>query len=150
MAKKEVFNIISVNETQLSIYAVQSKDGKFFRAKGDNGGGNSWVDDIEKAKLYFKVGPAKSIVSWWAKNYPDYGVPNLIRIIANKYEVIDQVDRVKGTIETAKIRVIKSRISYVECQIKNLLKQKDSDVKRLDELRINLASYQEELNNKNT
>ena len=51
MAKVEEEKIVDAGEIDLSFYAVMSKDGKWFRSKGYNGGGDSWVDNVNKAKL---------------------------------------------------------------------------------------------------
>ena len=42
----------------MKLYAVRSKDGKYFRAKGYGGYGESWVDDIKNARLYKKLSQA--------------------------------------------------------------------------------------------
>ena len=47
-------------QVDLTMYAIQSQDGKWFRAKGYGGAGNSWVDDIKNARIYGKPGPARA------------------------------------------------------------------------------------------
>jgi len=96
MAKKEEFIVKSTEEVQLNFYAVRNKEGKWFRAKGFGGGGDSWVDNLSKARIYANPGPAKTQITFWAKQYPQYGTPNLVRITTGVLEVIDQEERVKG------------------------------------------------------
>ena len=54
----------------LELYAVINSEGKFFRSKGYRGGGKSWVDKINDAKIYTKKSPALGQITWWSKNYP--------------------------------------------------------------------------------
>ena len=44
----------------LELYVVRNKEGKYFRTKGYSGYGDTWVDDIQKAKVYPKIGQARS------------------------------------------------------------------------------------------
>ncbi len=79
----------------LDLYAVRSKDGKWYCSRGYGGGGSKWVDDINDAKLYSRIGQAKSQVTYWAKHYPEYGVPTLVHITCEpELEFIDQEARV--------------------------------------------------------
>jgi hypothetical protein len=64
----------------MKLYVVKSKDGKYFRAKGFGGSGNSWVDTLEKARIYAKIGPAKSVVTWWFNNYPQHGPASIVEL----------------------------------------------------------------------
>ena len=43
-------------QIDLKLYAVQSKDGKWLRAKGYSGSGNSWVENIEDALKFALMG----------------------------------------------------------------------------------------------
>ena len=65
-------------QIDLKLYAVQSKDGKWLRAKGYSGSGNSWVENIEDAKIYPKLGNARRQVTWWSNHFPDFGIPLII------------------------------------------------------------------------
>ena len=87
-------------DSKIKLYAVQSKDGKWFRAKGIcfNGmcnDGVSWVSDLTEAKFYKKMGPAKSCVTWWYNNYPKYGIANVVEFDVVPCQVIDQTQRVQ-------------------------------------------------------
>lgn len=87
--------VLSTEEIHLELYAVRNKDGKWFRAKGYGGYGDSWVPDIKNAKIYAKPGPAKGQVTWWGNHFPEFGTPDLVRIVAGKIEVIDMTGHVK-------------------------------------------------------
>ncbi len=73
----------------LKFYVVRNRDGKFFGAKGFQGYGDTWVDDIEKAKVYTKIGQAKSRCTWFANEYPKFGVPDIIELSVFDAKVID-------------------------------------------------------------
>lgn len=62
----------------MNLYVVRNRDGQFFRAKGFGGGGESWVKELEKAKFYAKLGQAKSRVTFFTKEYPKYGCPDIL------------------------------------------------------------------------
>lgn len=79
---------------ELEFYAVRNKEGKYFRAKGRDGYGETWVADIKKARIYQKPGPAKAVVSWFFNNYPSFGVPDLIKFTVSKTEIIDESIRI--------------------------------------------------------
>ena len=82
-------------EIKLVLFAVRNNEGKFFRAKGYGGGGNSWVEDINKAKIYGKIGGARGTITWFANNYPKYQTPELLKLTVTGVEVIDDSERVK-------------------------------------------------------
>jgi len=93
---------------QLILYAVKSKDGKWFRAKGFGGYGDSWVDSLDNAKLYTKIGQARSRVTFWATNFPEYGIPDIVMIKAIATAVLDEDDRVK--------KILKKKLNEKERQ----------------------------------
>lgn len=87
-------------EVNLELYAVMNSSGQFFRAKGYGGYGESWVSDINKAKIYARIGPARSIVTFYAKLDPTR-IPQLIKIISSTVEVVDETERVNKIIKKA-------------------------------------------------
>jgi len=86
----------------ITLYAVKNQEGKYFRAKGYGGGGDSWVDSLEKAKLYTKIGQARSRVSYFVNNWPEYGVPDIIKLTAVETETLNEIDRVNKQIKRKK------------------------------------------------
>jgi hypothetical protein len=92
--KTDDFTVTKVEEIPLNFYAVRSKDGKWLRAKGYGGSGESWVSDITKAKIYGNTRAPKAQITYWANNYPQFGVPDLVRITTGKCEYLDQEARV--------------------------------------------------------
>ena len=86
-------------QIDLKLYAVQSKDGKWLRAKGYSGSGNSWVENIEDAKIYPKLGNARRQVTWWSNHFSDFGIPHVIEFSITKGLIIDETERVKKSME---------------------------------------------------
>jgi hypothetical protein len=99
MAKKEEYKVIKEETIDLNFYAVRSKDGKWLRSRGYGGSGESWVEDFTKAKIWSSARGAKGQITWWAKNYPKFGVPDLVMITIGKCVYLDQADRVKESID---------------------------------------------------
>lgn len=83
------------NPILMTLYAVRNKEGKWFRAKGFGGSGASWVDSLTKAKIYPKIGQARSRVSFFANNYPEYGIPEIVELYVTTSKVLDETKRVK-------------------------------------------------------
>jgi len=95
---------------ELAFYLVRSQDGKWFRAKGMNGYGDSWVDDPRKARVYAKIGPARACVTWWTNNYPDYGIPDIVEVTTNEGVILDEIERVTKAVNKIKTDKIKYEI----------------------------------------
>ena len=113
--KKEQLNLGKELEIELNFYTVRSKDGKFLRAKKHSftnlDTGKSWTDNILEAKIYSKIGPARSQCSWWAKNYPNFGIPDLILISTGKCFIVNEESRVKKQINKTKLASLKKSLN---------------------------------------
>lgn len=98
----------------MNLYVVRNKEGKFLRAKGRDGGGDSWVDTIEKAKFYPKAGTAKGQASFWFKAYPQYGCPEILvfDLDPTKATVLDITAETSEKIRRATVRADKRRRAY--------------------------------------
>jgi predicted nucleic acid-binding Zn ribbon protein len=83
------------------VYAIQNRRGEWMRSKGYSGGGNKWVDDLSKAKIYTKIGSAKGQVTWWADHIPDAGRLKLIKLLIT---VVGEYEDEKELARTRKIR----------------------------------------------
>ena len=103
MGNKIDGSIIVEPNPELVLYAVRNRKGQYFHALGYGGYGRSWVDTLQEARIYGKIGPAKRQVTYWGSHYPDYGTPELLKITMASIEVIDQSARVdKFKIKKAK------------------------------------------------
>lgn len=72
----------------MNFYLVKSSDNKYYRSKGYGGYGKNWVDTPEKAKIYSTEGRARTVVSWWATNCPEYPPATIIKFAAEQVEEI--------------------------------------------------------------
>jgi len=79
----------------LSVYVVQNERGQYFRAKGYSSSGSTWVDDINKSKIYAKIGPARSVVTWFANEHPTFPILKLLKLTVSNIEVMDETARVE-------------------------------------------------------
>lgn len=84
-----------MNTPLLIMYAVRNRDKKYFRAKGYGGTGDTWVDSLSKARIYPKVGPARAQVTFFANNYPKFGIPDLVALLVTDVVVVNEKERVK-------------------------------------------------------
>lgn len=123
-----------INE-QLILYAIKSKDGKWLRSKGYKGRGNSWVDDIYDAKLYNNLSTARSQVTFWAKNYPEFGIPVLVELTVVSSKILDESKRVNTSIQKIKEKKIQQYIRNKEYLIKIEEEKIKNAKKNLDKLK---------------
>jgi hypothetical protein len=84
-----------MGEATFDLFAVRNREGKWFRRKGYGGTGDSWVEEFARARIYTKIGPARGVVSFFANTYPEYGVPDLIRLTCTATAVESEGERVK-------------------------------------------------------
>jgi hypothetical protein len=134
-------------ETSFLMYAVRNRDGKWLRSKGYNGYGECWVDDIKKAKIYPKIGTAKTQITYWAKNYPQYGAPDLVEFHCQEALVIDQTERTTKAINKIKLAELRHKQYNLEHQIKELAKQKGNYQAQMDKLTKEMKKVEGELKN---
>ena len=86
--------------SSLLFYIVINSSGQFFRAKGYGGYGETWTNDIKKAKIYGKIGPARARVTWFASTYPNYPPPAIIKLSVGQFELLEEKGRVTKEIKT--------------------------------------------------
>jgi hypothetical protein len=106
----------------LEFYVVRSKDGKYLRAKGFSGSGNSWVEELKRAKVYTKKGTACAQITFWARQYPEYGVPDLIPITGTLGEPIPQELRVVNSMRKKEITKLKRELAQAEEDVRKAQK----------------------------
>ena len=125
---------MNISEIKLDLYVVVNQEGKFFRAVGYGGGGESWVDTIDKAKIYAKLGQARSRVTWWNNTYPKYGMPVILKLTATGTEIINEVERVekakeKKLMEEANRKKTQEKWALEDAERK--LKEAQAEIKRI-------------------
>lgn len=99
MTKKEDI-IIKVIPIEHQAYVVVNHEGKYFKNKSriyrwdawHNEG--TWVDDLSKAKIYTKSGPARSVITWFAKSNQLEAIPYLGVLKMTSCELIDESFRI--------------------------------------------------------
>jgi hypothetical protein len=123
---------MNLNDIKLELYVVVNQEGQFFRAVGYGGYGKSWVDTIDKAKIYAKLGQARSRVTYWYNNHPKYGRPKILKLTATGIEILDEVERLEKTKEKKltkearyKAREAKYQLERAERQLKEAQEQID-------------------------
>ena len=127
----------------LSLYAVRNKEGKYFRAKGYGGYGSNWVDNIEQAKIYPKIGQARSRVTFFANNFPTFGVPDLIELKVTQAIVVDETKRVDNAIKKKEREILNKKIREAERKVQKAQNELNSAKSAKD----NLVKAQTELDN---
>ena len=118
------------------MYAVMNSDGLFFRAKGRSGYGKSWVEKLEEARIYAKIGYARAQITTLGKQFPEYPVPTLIVLKVTDYEQIDETERVETIIKNSKYQLERAKKKLKEAQLKACkeeLKVIQEKIKRLEE-----------------
>lgn len=118
-------------ETILDLFVVKTESGKYFRAKGYNGSGLSFVDDIKKARLYTRLGPARSCVTYF-KNYNKMKL-EIVQLLVTGEQVFDDSVRITKqakALENKKLKAeqqdIKNRIKKIQTEIDSLNKKLES------------------------
>jgi hypothetical protein len=111
---------MNLPDIKLDLYVVVNQEGKFLRAKGYGGSGKSWVDTIDQAKIYGTLGKARSQVTYWYTHFPQYGMPQIVKLNAIGSEILDETERVNKARE------------------KKLL-EKANYTKRCEEYKLNMA-----------
>ena len=145
MSKNEEYVVKKIENININLYAVRSQDGKWLRSKGLNGHGEKWVDDLSKAKIYTKPGPAKSQITYWGNQYPEYGVPDLVRITTGICEFLDQKTRVAEVLYKNKIKELEDKITSCDREISFNEKDKKSYQEKIERVIENRLTYIQEL-----
>jgi len=119
------------------LYAVQNSSGQYLRTKGYNGLGECWIDDLTRAKTWWKESTAKAQITWWARNYPEYPVPKLAVLEVDIYDIIDQQDRVTAANRKKEIADTRAGIQYAEYEKERAVREiarANEKLKRAEEI----------------
>lgn len=118
----------------MKLFIVQNKKGKYLRNKGFDGKNpiksTNWVDKIEDAKIYTKIGTAKGRVTFFYNNYPKFGCPVLLEFDLGKMAptVIDLEKETSKKIAKIKKKQAENEAAYKEYMIRH----KQSEIARLE------------------
>jgi hypothetical protein len=124
-----------MDEEKAVFYAVRNSDGQFFRAKGYGGGGSTWVDTIEQAKVYPRIGPARGRVTFFATNYPGYPTPKIVKLVVTRVEEIDESERVRKSQERKEKRKMEAELRHREYELRLAEREVRDAQAKLDRLK---------------
>ena len=72
----------------MELYAVQNDKGKWLTAKSS--WGESWVNDLNDAKVYTKVSTARGQITWYSKRYSTFHTnkPKVVKLIVTDVQEV--------------------------------------------------------------
>lgn len=113
----------------LKFYVLRQADGRFYRRK--TGWSNQefvWVEDAATARIYNRIGPARTVVSDFVKRYPNCPIPDLVEISVGGLTVLDEAARIEKAIEKKKALAARREQILIRERAQNLQKQLQSTV----------------------
>ena len=118
----------------MKLYVVRNKEGKFFRSIGYGGNGANWVDGLDKAKFYPKIGQAKSRCTYFAGHYPQFGVPEVLEFDLTTItpSVISMDQHVTKSIKSKRLAELRLQISNCKYDLESVRERRDRAVSRFD------------------
>ena len=118
----------------MKLYVVRNKEGKFFRSIGYGGTGANWVEGLDKAKFYTKVGQAKSRCTYFAGHYPQFGVPEVLEFDLSTITpvVVSMEQHVTKSIKDKKVADARQLVRSREYDLKMAMNRRDRAVSRFD------------------
>lgn len=123
----------------ITLYAVKNHEGKYFRARGYGGYEVSWVDELSKAKIYPKIGQARSQATFWKKTYPEKPTPVILELHVTTTTEINEVERIKKSI-------VKKTKGYIERRKRSAKNASDNYKKQIDKTIADCNKYLEQVN----
>ena len=111
----------------MKLYVVRNKEGKFFRSIGFGGSGVNWVDGLDKAKFYPKIGQAKSRCTYFAGHYPQFGVPEVLEFDLDTItpSVISMDQHVTKSIKSKRLAEYRLQVSNRKYDLECARKRRD-------------------------
>jgi len=83
------------NFEDLEFFAVRNREGQWFHRSGYGGSSETWREDVQEARIYNKIGSARTQVTFFATNYPSYSVPEIVCFKVGEVTVINEEERIK-------------------------------------------------------
>ena len=113
----------------MEFFVLQNEKGQFFRRKGYGGSGDTWVDSLDTARVWAKIGGARSVSSYFYNAYPKYPPLKIVKLTVSAAEIIDDSAR----LEKARIKKIKAAEARKLQESKYRLEQAQKDLQRAQE-----------------
>lgn len=109
----------------MNLYVVRNQEGRYFRAVGYGHSGDTWVDDLAKAKFYAKIGQAKSRITYFAREWSDYGTPVILEFTLDvaAARVMDMTEYAKGTVNRIARRKLEDERQYARQKLESLQRE---------------------------
>lgn len=106
----------------IKLYVVRTQDGKYVRSGGAYGGPSRKiiVDKIEQAKIYTKIGQAKTRITTLFQRWPDFGCCSLVELNITNVKVISMEEDTKKRVEQIKKSNLRKEIKYKQNQLDRL------------------------------
>lgn len=102
----------------LEFYAVRNREGQWYHRKGLSGYGETWREDVQEARIYNKIGHARAQVTYFARKWPSFGVPEIVVFKVGGTYVINEEERVKKQQEKEEKKVGIRRIKTAREKLK--------------------------------
>jgi len=124
-----------LEKLEIKIYMVKNQEGKWFRAKGYHGFGESWVDDTKKARIYTKIGPARSVVTYFSNAYPEYGIPDIVELTMGNAKILDEKARVEKAMKKKQVAKRNSELNQKKRALEQAQRELDEAQRKINELK---------------
>lgn len=126
----------------LEFFAIRNREGQWFHRKGYSGYGETWREDVLEARIYNKIGHARAQVTYFARRWPSFGIPEIVVFKIGETAVINEEERIKKReektekragihrLKTAREKLAEAKQEYEEVQDHsgiNLRKRKYDD-----------------------
>jgi len=126
----------NIKSNDLSFFAVRNKEGKWFRRKGYGGYGETWVE-LKGARLYTRIGGARTQVTYFSNAYPEFGVPEIVEFTVSATKIHNEEERVKKQAEKKLLQQKKNLAFHAKMDYDRAvlnLKTSEAEVERLKKL----------------
>jgi hypothetical protein len=133
--KNEMAPVLISMNFPLILYAVRNSQGRWFRRKGYQGGGETWVEDVGKARIYTKIGPARACVSYFANSSDKYPPPDLVEFRVETATVLPESLRVKGQKDKKRLRELENHKRHEEWRLREAKKQLEEAQAEINRIR---------------
>ncbi len=117
----------------MTIYLVRRHDGTY-RAHGSY---SYWTDDMQDARVYAKLGPAKALVTRWQRENPDEVTPTLLMMTfdAADMHVVDLSESTSKAIARIQRRKLERQKTQIAWELETLTRKQTEIAQRLAALR---------------
>lgn len=122
----------------MNLYIIRNQQGQFFRPVGYGGSGRPcWVDSLDKAKFYAKMGQAKSRVTSFARESAKYGTPDILEFTLDvaQAKTLDMREYAKGALNKIEKRRLEHEKQTAQWELDRLQADQDRINQRIKELK---------------